>query len=105
LLGVYHDDPALPTIRSQIYHLSLSSDNISRDIDILSGGLMVYQQAVSLFCLRMINTEINGNSKSISSKGLFRDNKLIPSSNWFAGKESADVIEESGFMYDHLYVE
>jgi hypothetical protein len=53
----------------------------------------------------MINTEINGNSKSISSKGLFRDNKLIPSSNWFAGKESADVIEESGFMYDHLYVE
>lgn len=29
---------------------------------------MVYQQAVSLFCLRMINTEINGNSKSISSK-------------------------------------
>ena len=33
------------------------------------------------------------------------DNKLIPSSNWFAGKESADVIEESGFMYDHLYVE
>jgi len=57
LLGVYHDDPALPTIRSQIYHLSLSSDNISRDIDILSGGLMVYQQAVSLFCLRMINTE------------------------------------------------
>ena len=30
---------------------------------------MVYQQAVSLFCLRMINTEINGNSKSISSKG------------------------------------
>ena len=83
MLGVYHDDPALPTIRSQIYHLSLSSDNISRDIDILSGGLMVYQQAVSLFCLRMINTEIN----------------------WFAGKESADVIEESGFMYDHLYVE
>ena len=79
MLGVYHDDPALPTIRSQIYHLSLSSDNISRDIDILSGGLMVYQQAVSLFCLRMINTEINGNSKSISSKGLFRDNKLIPS--------------------------
>lgn len=55
MLGVYHDDPALPTIRSQIYHLSLSSDNISRDIDILSGGLMVYQQAVSLFCLRMIN--------------------------------------------------
>ena len=54
MLGVYHDDPALPTIRSQIYHLSLSSDNISRDIDILSGGLMVYQQAVSLFCLRMI---------------------------------------------------
>ena len=53
----------------------------------------------------MINTEINGNSKSISSKGLFRDNKLIPSSNWFAGKESADVIEGSGFMYDHLYVE
>ena len=102
MLGVYHDDPALPTIRSQIYHLSLSSDNISRDIDILSGGLMVYQQAVSLFCLRMINTEINGNSKSISSKGLFRDNKLIPSSNWFAGKESADVIEGSGFMYDHL---
>lgn len=40
-----------------------------------------------------------------SSKGLFRDNKLIPSSNWFAGKESADVIEGSGFMYDHLYVE
>ena len=38
-----------------IYHLSLSSDNISRDIDILSGELMVYQQAVSLFCLRMIN--------------------------------------------------
>ena len=36
-------------------------------------GLMVYQQAVSLFCLRMINTEINGNSKSISSKRLFRD--------------------------------
>ena len=104
MLGVYHDDPALPTIRSQIYHLSLSSDNISRDIDILSGGLMVYQQAVSLFCLRMINTEINGNSKSISSKGLFRDNKLIPSSNWFAGKESADVIEGSGFMYDHLDV-
>ena len=93
MLGVYHDDPALPTIRSQIYHLSLSSDNISRDIDILSGGLMVYQQAVSLFCLRMINTEINGNSKSISSKGLFRDNKLIPSSNWFAGKESADVSQ------------
>lgn len=55
MLGVYHDDPALPTIRSQIYHLSLSSNNISRDIDILSGGLMVYQQAVSLFCLRMIN--------------------------------------------------
>ena len=55
MLGVYHDDPALPTIRSQIYHLSLSSDNISRDIDILSGELMVYQQAVSLFCLRMIN--------------------------------------------------
>ena len=55
MLGVYHDDSALPTIRSQIYHLSLSSDNISRDIDILSGGLMVYQQAVSLFCLRMIN--------------------------------------------------
>ena len=23
----------------------------------------------------------------------------------FAGKESADVIEGSGFMYDHLYVE
>ena len=39
MLGVYHDDPALPTIRSQIYHLSLSSDNISRDIDILSGGI------------------------------------------------------------------
>lgn len=65
MLGVYHDDPALPTIRSQIYHLSLSSDNISRDIDILSGGLMVYQQAVSLFCLRMINTEINGNSEAV----------------------------------------
>ena len=105
MLGVYHDDPALPTIRSQIYHLSLSSNNISRDIDILSVGLMVYRQTVSLFCLRIVNIEIDGNSKSISSKGLFRDNKLIPSSNWFAGKESADVIEGSGFMYDHLYVE
>lgn len=105
MLGVYHDDPALPTIRSQIYHLCLSSNNISRDIDILSVGLMVYRQTVSLFCLRIVNIEIDGNSKSISSKGLFRDNKLIPSSNWFAGKESADVIEGSGFMYDHLYVE
>ena len=73
LSGYEKKDELEPEVLEKIYHLSLSSDNISRDIDILSRGLMVYQQAVSLFCLRMINTEINGNSKSISSKGLFRD--------------------------------
>lgn len=105
MLGVYHDDPALPTIRSQIYHLSLSSDNISRDIDILSGGLMVYQQAVSLFCLRMINTETMETQNQYPQKDYSEIISLSHQVIGFAGKESADVIEGSGFMYDHLYVE
>lgn len=73
MLGVYHDDPALPTIRSQIYHLSLSSDNISRDIDILSGGIDGISAGGKLILSANDKQEINGNSKSISSKGLFRD--------------------------------
>ena len=68
MLGVYHDDPALPTIRSQIYHLCLSSNNISRDIDILSVGLMVYRQTVSLFCLRIVNIEIDGTQNQYPQK-------------------------------------